>query len=265
MAKNSYRPLDRTIGYSVLEIATSRNELYSWTDDPDQQQLVLQQAKDADITHLPVKQGDQITGLVRRNGLKVSEPIPLTADWLIAADTPILHLIELFAAKMDRVFLVLQSSEVVGLVAPADLNKVPARASIYLLTAQFEAELINLVRTQLGEDEEELEKLLTNDRVKKLREDHDKAEKGDVNLSLFYHLYLSDLFTIVSKHGRLRTLLGFTSRSQVDKCLNFTDLRDRVSHLTGMLLTSRDELENINTACDTMIELSHKIGNLNGQ
>lgn len=222
---------------------------------------MLQRAKEDAVTYLPVKREGQISGLVRRDELSVSEVIPLTADWLIAADTPILHLIELFAETSDRVYLVLQSSKIIGLVAPADLNKVPARASIYLLTAQFEAELAVLVRSTLQEDETLLEGLLSAENINKLRDEHTKAKASDLGLSLYYYLYLADLMTIVSKHEALRKRLGLRSRSHADTELDFAELRNRVSHLTGLLLTSRDELETINSACSKIIRLSDMINN----
>lgn len=263
MAKNQYRRLERTIGYSVFEITTPRDDLFFWTDDPIKQNQILQQAKEDDVTYLPVKQGEQIIGLVKRVELAVGETIPLTADWLIAADTPILHLIELFAEKPDRIFLVLQSSKIIGLVAPADLNKVPARASIYLLTAQFEDALARLVRAELNENETELEKLLSGDRIQTLRDEHAQTQKGDLTLSLFYHLYLADLFTIVAKHQDLRKRLGLRSRNHADCELDFADLRNRVSHLTGLLLTSRDDLQTINDVCSKIIRLSDTMNNPN--
>lgn len=259
MPGNGSPPLNRTIGYTVREITTPLGDLYFWTDQTDQQMHTLQKAKENGVTYLPVKHNDNIIGLVRRDELSVGEVIPLTADWLIAADTPILHLIELFAEKLDRVFLVLQSSKIIGLVAPADLNKVAARASIYLLTAQFEDDLARLVRNVLNENEAELESLLSESRIQTLREEQKQSQKGDLNLSLFYHLYLADLFTIVAKHDGLRNRLGMRSRKHADGELDFADLRNRVSHLTGLLLASRAEIVTLNATCNKIIRLCDMI------
>lgn len=255
------KPLARTIGYTVREIATPIEDLRFWTDDRDAQTNVAaaQGDKQEAFTYLPVEQDGKITGLVRYAAPGVSEFIPLSADWLIAADTPILHLIELFAEAPDRIYLVLQSSKIVGLVAPADLNKVPARASIYLLTAQFEAELAQLIRNTLHEDEAELEALLTADVLQKLRDEQTKTNVTDLGLNLFYYLYLADLMTIVAKHPELRAIFGFRSRSEADRALDFADLRNRVSHLTGLLITSRDELKVLNDACNKIIDLSARM------
>jgi hypothetical protein len=100
------RALGRHIGHTVLEIMTPVDELYLWADEPDA--VVLEQARAAGITYLPVQRGGQIGGLARRDELRIAEHLPLTADWLIAADTPILHLIELFARQPERIFLILQ-------------------------------------------------------------------------------------------------------------------------------------------------------------
>ncbi|MCC6616080.1 MAG: hypothetical protein IT320_21600 [Anaerolineae bacterium] len=255
------RPLGRTIGYTVREIATPVEDLHFWTDEYDQVQRAnpIQDANQEAFTYLPVQQDRRITGFVRYAASGASEFIPLSADWLIAADTPILHLIELFAEAPDRIFLVLQSSKIVGLVAPADLNKVPARASIYLLTAHFEAELAQLIRNTLHEDEAELEALLTADVLNKLRAEQTKTNATDLGLNLFYYLYLADLMTIVAKHPELRAFFGFASRAVADRELDFAGLRNRVSHLSGLLITSRDELKALNDACNKVIRLSARM------
>ncbi|MCA0454967.1 MAG: hypothetical protein LCI00_13425 [Chloroflexi bacterium] len=255
MSLTNNQTLNRSIGYTVREITTSFDKLYCLSND-GQQEAVLEHARKDRVTYLPVREGSRITAIARREDLTIAEILPLTADWLIAADTPILHLIELFAEKSDRVFLVLQSSRIIGLVAPADLNKVPARASIYLLTAQFEAELAVLVRNMLGEDEAILERLLSPDNITKIRAEHAKANAGDIGLTLFYYLYLADLMTIVAKHEGLRKSLGLKSRSHADSQLDFADIRNKVSHLTGMLITSQDDLKTLNEACNKIIRLS---------
>lgn len=260
MSLTNNQTLNRSIGYTVREIATPFDQLYCWSAD-SQETGVLERARQDRVTYLPVREGSQIVAIARREELAIAEILPLTADWLIAADTPILHLIELFAEKSDRLFLVLQSSKIVGLVAPADLNKVPARASIYLLTAQFEAELAVLVRKTLQEDEQMLERLLTADNITKIRTEHAKANASDIGLSLYYYLYLADLMTIVAKHEGLRKCLGLKSRSHADSQLDFADIRNKVSHLTGMLITSRDDLKILNEACSKIIRLSQAMNN----
>jgi hypothetical protein len=262
MDKVLSRSLDRNIGYSVIEIATPIDQLYCWDDDPDTQNQVLQQAFEDDITYLPDRLDGQIIGLRKRVERTVGETIPISPDWLITADTKILHLIELFAEKPDRVFLVLSSSEIVGLVAPADLNKVSARASVYLLTAHFEDALVSEVRQALNESEEELKECLSENRLQELQKEHAEAQNGDLALSLFHHLYLADLCTIVAKNATLRDLLGFSSRNQADGQLHgVTDLRNSVSHLTGPLLTSRGQVSEVNDTCGKIIQWIERMNN----
>ncbi len=244
---------ERSLGYAVREIITPIDDLVLWSDDPLMQQDALQNRF---ITHFPVRVDGKITGMVRREGEAVGAFMPLTAEWLIAADTPILHLIDLFDQNADRVFLVLQSSQIIGLVAPADLNKIPARASIYLLTAQFEDKLAKLVRRTLNEDEVVLEQLLSAENMQKVREEHAKAKASDLGLSLYYFLYLADLMTLAAKHPDLRARLKLRSRSHADAELRFTELRNRVSHPSGLLIKSRAELGEINLACSKIIRLS---------
>ncbi|MBK9751370.1 MAG: hypothetical protein IPO91_32010 [Chloroflexi bacterium] len=256
------RPIiDRSVGYSVREIVTPKDQLVYWSlDEVETQKAAIEQAAQAKITYLPIKSNGKIVGIARREGQDIIEQHSLMAEWLIAADTPILHLIALFAQNADRVFLVLQSSEIIGLVAPSDLNKIPARASIYLLTAQFEDLLANLIREKLEHEESNLQALLSPENFRKISDERSRANEEDVSLNLFHYLYFADLHTIAAKHSDCREHLGFKSRKQAQQAFDFmAELRNRVSHLTGLLITSRTDLASIDRACETMIHLCAKI------
>jgi hypothetical protein len=248
--------LDRSIGYTVAEILTPMDSLIVWTADPAEQQKALSYS---DISYFPVKSGKQITGIVRRRGTKVDDERPLTVDWLIGADTTILQLLDLFARDTHRIFLVLQASEIVGLVAPADLNKVPARASVYLLTAQFEVLLVELIREVLNDDEQALRDRLDEGRRKQLEKAYKSAQKGDVQLDFFRVLYFKDLLDLAKQDEAARAKLGFTCFEDAEKALDLAFLRNSVSHLTGLMIKSRAELVKTNQDCETIISLSNRL------
>jgi hypothetical protein len=112
------------------------------------------------------------------------------------------------------------------------------------------------VRGWLREDESWLEQLLSPENLKKLRDEHAKARAADFGLNLYHYLYLADLITILAKHEPLRAALGFKSRGQAERELDFTEVRNRVRHPTGFMITSRQDLEIINQACARIIHLS---------
>ncbi len=245
-------------GYKASDIATPAHELLCWCEGAAIHDT-LQAALNYKITYVPVRKRTDapISGVVTVDSLASAEPTvqPLTSDWLIAADTPILHVIELFAENADRVFFILQSSKIMGLVAPADLNKIPSRATLYLLIAGFEHQLVDLIKHCFPNPDDYL-RHLSAERLEKLYQEQQNAQSQDVNLSLVDALYLNDLITIVKNEERLYSIFGFTSESsknQMKSELFFTDIRNSVSHPTRLLLTSRSKLTELSDKCQRLM------------
>lgn len=260
---NSLHGISREIGYRVIDIATPASQLTCWESGQSREEI-LNCACDNNLTYIPVREDSRITGIVSRKALENGEePCSLTSDWLIATDTTILEVIELFARQPERVFLVLQASRIVGLVAPADLNKIPARASVYLLIAHFEAELARLIRRVMPNDDD-YRPYLSDERWSKLREEKAQAAEKDIELDLLHHMHIYDLTLIARQHDRVRELLGFETASQARRVLDFQSLRNRVSHPTRPLITTRGELVKLDETCRRLIELNQRIVKANG-
>ncbi|MFZ2878864.1 MAG: hypothetical protein WA009_04940 [Phototrophicaceae bacterium] len=258
--------IDRTIGYPVSDIMTPEDQLTCWCPDADNRDEVIRIALDEGYTFVPVRLGDNVTSIVRVRGLTRRKTAPpLTHEWLISADTPILRLIGLLVRNPERPFLVLRGSEIVGLVDTADLNNTKARASLYLLMAHFEAELVRLVRKQVGSETEDFGALLSRERLERLIEEQMEAKKRDVNLSLIHHLYLTDLTTIVARSKRLREVFGFTSRSKAEEQLSFTPIRNPLSHQNSPVVSKRSDIIDLNEAVDRLIHLSRQLTEFNQQ
>ena len=68
----------------------------------------------------------------------------LTRPWVVSSDTTIPDLLGLFVETERPGFLVLHGQTVVGLVTPADFNKMPARIYFYNLIGKLEIELADL-------------------------------------------------------------------------------------------------------------------------
>ncbi len=64
--------------------------------------------------------------------------VSLSEKWIIAHDTSIYQLVEDFAEQKTCCYLVAKENKIAGIVTPADLQKIPARAYFYALTAQLE-------------------------------------------------------------------------------------------------------------------------------
>lgn len=244
--------------YTVLDIATPLEDLTCWrVGEP--RDPVVKAAIAHNLTYIPVLNEKGLGGVISRDELAAGAmPLPLTADWLLATDTSILEAIRLFAQQPGRVFLVLQASAVVGLVAPADLNKIPARASVYLLVAHFEMELARLLRLVVGDDED-FRPFFTPSRWEKLHEDRLRQARRDVELELLQMMDLGDITDIARKHDDVRNLLGFASNSQCRKAMDLQGVRNRISHPTRPLIERREDIVELNDACGRMADLHQRI------
>ena len=244
--------------YTLLDIATPLEQLTCWrVNEP--RDAVVQAALAHNLSYIPVLDEKGLEGVISRDDLAAgAAPLPLTADWLLATDTSILELIRLFARRPGRVFLVLQASAVVGLVAPADLNKIPARASIYLLVAHFELELARLLRLVLVGDCD-FRPFFSAARWERLQADRRRQARGDVELELLQMMDLGDITDIARKHDGVRNLLGFASNSQCRKAMDLQGVRNRISHPTRPLIERREDIVELNDACERLADLHRRI------
>ena len=68
--------------------------------------------------------------------------------------------------------MVFHRQEVVGLVTPADINKLPARVYVYNLIGELELGLANRVRRHFANGSDKLLQALSADRRQKLKDKH---------------------------------------------------------------------------------------------
>jgi len=151
---------------------------------------------------------------------------------------------------------------VVGLITPADLNKTAARASFYLLIAEFERRLVRLIRRELP-NEADYCKYLTKERITKLRKEQDDASKEDLGLNLSYYLYLTDLANIARKDPILRQKLGKPSKSYMKSII---DVRNAVDHPANLLsshptnpLSTEEKHRNLYTVYQRLLDLEKRM------
>lgn len=168
----------------------------------------------------------------------------LTDEWLVPDDTPIPELLERFERKGAIGFIVSnRKRNAVGIVTPADLNKMPARVFFNAL-AELEVALAEGIRQHYHGKHEELIDFVTDaERKKKLTETLETMDQEDVKIDLVQFLMLSELFRIVRNTDSLRTKLGFSSKKQVDNQLNgLVYFRNDVAHSVRLMLKNRDEV-----------------------
>jgi hypothetical protein len=127
--------------FDVSQIMTLRDELLCWERGAPQAP-VLAQAREDGYNVVPVTEESRIVDV-----LLVAEERtePLTRDWLVSRDTGLPALLDLFVETAKPVLLVLHGQDVVGLVSPADLNKLAMRVYLYHLIGGLEMGLKDLI------------------------------------------------------------------------------------------------------------------------
>lgn len=215
-------------------LMTPREELFTWEVTND-----LSEARtEAERRHfdmIPLTEEGHIVAVLLME--EASEPEPITDRWLISQDTSIDDLGPLFAESGRPGFLVLHRQDVVGLITPADLNKMPARVYFYYLIGEVEVALAARVEDHFEANESALLECFSEDRRETLPEQWSAMVEGNADVEIIQTLYLSDLVTAVAKTPNLRSALGFRSRKQTENALGgLVELRHRIMHLVRPLL-----------------------------
>lgn len=183
---------------------------------------------------IPATRDGEISGLWRKG---VETPAALSREWFISHNTAIPHLFRLFAANGSPGFLALYGQTIVGLVTPADLNKLPVRAYLYNLIGGLEVSLGGLLRSHFRDDRDSLLNHLSASSRGTVEAELKETQAGNVDVDPVEFLYISDLIDVVSKDPELRQILGYRSRNQIENDLGgIVRLRNRIMHPVRPLL-----------------------------
>lgn len=219
--------------FTAETLMTPRDDWFTWeygTDLPAR----MAEAKEQNFDLLPVVMDEQVVGVLYEG---IAEPEALTDRWLVSRDTAIPDLLALFVESRQPGFFVLHRQELVGLVTPADLNKMPARVYVYNVIGELELALAYLVRAHFRDDPDQLLPMLSEEREDELRVQIDKLRDENADVDAVQFLYLSELIRIVAKTQPLRSALGYSSKSETKRELGgLNDLRDQTMHPVRTLL-----------------------------
>ena len=208
--------------------------------------------------------------LEENRSLKVREvKQPISENHPISEDEPIYKYLLLWK---EPVFVTRQH-EVVGIVTPADLNKIPSKMLFYILISYFDQLLIKSIR-DLELTEKEIEGCIGFTRWWQAKGRHEQATRENFQLSLIECLNTNDLIDLACKRPDIRRLLNYQSESEARENLKpLVYLRNKVMHAghfiiqnEKQLIKRRAEYEKIrqhifDLACDTatLIDVSHII------
>lgn len=186
----------------------------------------------------PVIVDGQPVGLFRSStnlsGTVFSQMVPLSTNMLVSADTSLPDLVTLM---LDTDFLyTLEGGQLTGFVTSADLGKAAARTHYYLLLAQTEIAISELLKSVYFDRQEEAILLLSPTRQAEHKSLVEKQMKGDSFIDNLSSLSLLDLVNIAGHNAEFQTIAGSEygkSWGRLRKGL--PQFRDAVMH------SSRDE------------------------
>ena len=253
------------LGYTVRHIATPESELLCWDGSEESRLEAAQKATEDDISFVPVTQNGTITRIIAREDLvRGLEPGAITFDWLIAGNTPIRQVVERFALSPRKdhtaMFLVLESSRIMGLVTPTDLNKVPARASLFLLVAHAESLLTEFIKRHT--DDGVIEEYLKEE-LELIRARVPSEEIGSPGLVHF--LTFSEIKKLVERSENLREKLNFTSRNKAKRALEFVNLRNDLAHQNRVFIRTVEDIAYVHNQCNRVEAILERLAYLDQQ
>jgi hypothetical protein len=213
----------------------------------------------------PVLLDGRVVGVVSKDRLRgegvqtVREAlVQVGSDFLVSADATVAQLLGWLAAS--QLLFVLDGHDITGFVTPGDLNKQPGRTYFFLLLAEVEINLAEIVRRLFrGAPSRQLE-LLGSRRRKKVLERFTLAEAADREPDYVAYFNLADLLSVVRRSADAHVLLGVPSASAWDRATrSFVDLRNAVVHGVRDLVDAKrgpSELQTIDARLREAVSLT---------
>jgi len=227
--------------FTVKDIMTPSKELLTW--DGETPLIEIQRkAQEYKFDTIPMLENGIINSFLK-NGSDVVQP--MTCDWLVARDTPIPKIVSLFVSGNKRSLFIISGQDIVGLVTPADLNKLPARTYFYNLIAALEITITEQIQEQKL-THHEIFTLLGKD-TKRQKEILKMLEDSDLKLDIVHTLYLPEMVKIIRKNEQVRKRLGFSSGENVKNQIGgLVEFRNTIMHPTKPILSDETGIQDLN-------------------
>ena len=160
---------------------------------------------------------------------------PLAPEHIVSGESSLGPTLRWLADR--RLLFVLDGNTITGLMTPADLNKQAGRTYFFLMVAELELALSELIRSSFPQQSDALE-ALGEARRNGVRERFADDRLRDVEADLVACLTFADVCEIAEHNAEMRSILGFDSKTRMAKQLEpIKRLRDDVMHPVRALLT----------------------------
>jgi hypothetical protein len=153
----------------------------------------------------------------------------LDPSLLVSADAPVARLLGWLATS--EFLFVLDGHDITGFVTSGDLNKQPGRTYFFLLLADVEMRLADLVRRRYAASPAEPLALLVPARATIVRARHATAQQADREPDYVAYFNLADLLRVVKNDRTLLATMQMHSRATWKHLTgSFPELRNAVVH-----------------------------------
>lgn len=234
----------------VRLIATLGTFTAAYVDEPISDAIA--RADESRFDYLPVQASASgaVVGLFKRReahtgatGLVRDHMEPLGAGNLIAIDAPLLQFV--MTADTNPCRLVLDDTEIRGLVTLSDIQRLPVRTALFGLFIHLELLLTDRLRRELGSDQSPFDRLPPK-RAEKARDWWEKSRRNDLDADPFNALQFADKRTLAE-----RIKLCGEPRKKIAKELGKieTRLRNPIAHGAGYGLSLSSAHKTIEASC----------------
>ncbi len=179
---------------------------------------------------------DERSGVIEAIYLPGEGARPLLASMFMAADAPLLAFIE--SADQQRFRLLLDGSEVCGLVTLSDLQKLPVYSLLFGLLMAVEMLLMEWIRKTCGSTPDRWLDHLSKQQRRKIEDHWTRARRHNVAIDRLACASLAQEIYAAAGLGL------FVSGDETDKKLKaLKELRDKVCHGSDIVPTAEDALK----------------------
>ena len=201
--------------------------------------------------YLPVREGADgpVVGLFARKAIPPEGAVrvrdvmqPLSSANLIAIDAPLLQFV--LSADTNPCRLILDDTEIRGLVTLSDIQRLPVRTALFSLFIHLELLLTEVLRRRIGQDRSPFD-LLSSKRAEEAQSRWEKFKASNLDHDRYSALMFADKKTIARKLA----LWGF-SGTQIETELTSIEakLRNPIAHGADYALTEAAALETVRVA-----------------
>jgi CBS domain protein len=178
---------------------------------------------------------------------------------LTSGDAPIASVTRWLA--YSSFLFVVDGTGITGFVTPADVNKQPGRTYFYLLLAEFEMALAELLRREFESPKAALD-MLRPERKERVLKQHDEHRAMNVDADIISEMMFADVLC-VARGSSIPEKLGCASKREWDRATgSLENLRNDVMHPVRPLFFDKRPLEKLAELGDRLQDLVRSTSDL---